>query len=289
MARYFDVTAVTTSVELDKKRKGQAAFTVTNATTASLRGDAVVVPEAGAEAAKYEIDEPSRHFAPGATDQVIVEVTAPAGMPAGTYGFRLRMLLGGGVPEEQFDDSPTVKYLVEKGDELPPKKPFPWWIVIVAALIALVVIGVTIYVLVPKPPVPTPIPTPTAPPPTEPAPIVSGQSVIVQPDNLVDLDTGTVGGPEPDLVFRIFATFTAEMDPVGSATLANAGGTAPGRKACSTIATSAGPVDLLRVSPGTYFCVRTNESNVSQVRLVNVVDPLARRLLIEVTTWPPGP
>jgi hypothetical protein len=148
MARYFDITAVTNSIELDKTRMGQAAFTVTNATGASIRGDAVVVPGPGAETAKYEVDEPSRHFGPGSTDQLTVKVTAPAEMAAGTYGFNLRMLLGGGVPEEQFDDGPTVKYTVAKVEEPvpipqpPPKKPFPWWIVaVIGAVIAIVVIG----------------------------------------------------------------------------------------------------------------------------------------------------
>jgi hypothetical protein len=153
MARYFDITAVTTSIELDASRTGQAAFTVTNATSASIRGDAVVVPEPGAEAARYDIDEPSRHFGPGSTDQLTVKVTAPAEMPAGTYGFHLRMVLGGGVPEEQFDDGPTIKYTVAKIEEPPPpppppKKPFPWWIVaVIAAVIVVIVIGIIIFVV----------------------------------------------------------------------------------------------------------------------------------------------
>jgi hypothetical protein len=158
MARFFNVTAVTTSIELDATRTGQAAFTVTNATSASIRGDAVVMPEPGAETAKYDIDEPSRHFGPGATDQLTVKVTAPAEMAAGTYGFRLRMLLGGGVPEEQFDDGPTVKYTVSKIEEPPPppppppKKPFPWWIVaVIVAVIAIIVIGGIVAFVVTRP------------------------------------------------------------------------------------------------------------------------------------------
>ncbi len=159
MARFFDITAVTTSIELDKSRTGQAAFTVTNATPASIRGDAVVVSGPGAETAKYEVDEPSRHFGPGATDQLTVKVTAPTEMVPGTYGFQLRMLLGGGVPEEQFDDGPTVTYTVSKVEEPPPppppppKKPFPWWIVaVIVAVIAIVVIGGIIAFVVSRPP-----------------------------------------------------------------------------------------------------------------------------------------
>ena len=80
-------------------------------------------------------------------------------MVPGTYGFQLRMLLGGGVPEEQFDDGPTVKYTVSKVEEPPPppppppKKPFPWWIVaVIVAVIAIVVIGGIIAFVVSRPP-----------------------------------------------------------------------------------------------------------------------------------------
>jgi len=148
MARYFDITAVTTSIELAADRTGQAAFTVTNSSGASIGGDAVVVPQAGAEKAKYVIDRPSRHYDPGVTENVTVKVSAPATMPSGSYGIQLRVLLSGGVPEEQYDDGPVVTYKVEDakapgGDvKVPAKRTIPWIaIAIVGVVVALVVIG----------------------------------------------------------------------------------------------------------------------------------------------------
>jgi hypothetical protein len=77
-----------------------------------------------------------------------------------TYGFQLRVLLGGGVPEEQFDDGPVVKFDVTdipappvEIPKPPPKRGIPWWVFLVAGLIALVVIGgIVAFVLTrPKP------------------------------------------------------------------------------------------------------------------------------------------
>lgn len=166
MARFFDITAVTTSTALDADRVGTAAFTVTNATAASIRGEAVVVPQPGAEGARYDIDRPSRHFDPGATESVTVEITAPPEMPAGTYGFQLRMILGGGIPEEQYDDGPVVRFAVVEAPPPPPPPPepkpkpgIPWWVFALIAAVVLVVIGVVAYLLWPREPTPIgPIP-----------------------------------------------------------------------------------------------------------------------------------
>jgi hypothetical protein len=147
MAKFFDVTPVTTSISLDEaKRTGQGAFTVTNATGASIRGDAVVVPQPGSEQAKYEVERPSRRFDAGASDQFTVTVTVPDEVKAGTYGFQLRMLLGGGVPEEQYDDSTIVHYDVTDKPPPPPpppppKKGIPWWVFLIIGIVVLAVIG----------------------------------------------------------------------------------------------------------------------------------------------------
>jgi hypothetical protein len=158
MARYFDITALTTLISLDDQRKGQASFTVTNATTASIRGDAVVMPKSGAKPEWFTIDHPSRHYDPGASEQLTVSIDAGMDATPATYGFQLRVLLGGGVPEEQYDDGPLVKFDVEEVPTQPPvqqpvKKPFPWWIVAVIGVIAVLVIlaGVWFFFLREKP------------------------------------------------------------------------------------------------------------------------------------------
>src|SRR3954452_18568779 len=148
MARYFDITALTTLISLDAERKGQASFTVTNATNASIRGDAVVIPKSGAKQEWFTIDHASRHYDPGASEQLTVSIDAGMDAAPATYGFQLRVLLGGGVPEEQFDDGPLVKFDVTEIPAQPPPPPpppakrgIPWWVFLIAGLIVLVVIG----------------------------------------------------------------------------------------------------------------------------------------------------
>src|SRR6187399_3185601 len=114
MARYFDITSLTNSIELDAQREGQAAFTVTNATPASIGGDALIVPRPGSEGIKFDIDRPTRHYPAGATESIAVSVSAPREVPAGSHGFQLRMVLSGGIPEEQFDDGPVVTFEVKE-------------------------------------------------------------------------------------------------------------------------------------------------------------------------------
>src|SRR3954453_429337 len=140
MARYFDITALTTLISLDAERKGQASFTVTNATTASIRGDAVVIPKSGAKPEWFTIDHASRHYDPSASEQLSVSIDAGMDAPPATYGFQVRVLLGGGVPEEQFDDGPPVKFDVEEIPTeppvvVPPKRGIPWWVFLVLGLI----------------------------------------------------------------------------------------------------------------------------------------------------------
>ena len=160
MARYFDITALTTLISLDAERKGVASLTVTNATNASIRGDAIVIPKSGAKQEWFTIERASRHYDPGASEQLSVAIDAGMDAAPATYGFQVRVLLGGGVPEEQFDDGPLVKFDVEEIPDKPqpptptPKKPFPWWIVaIIVGAIAALLIGVAIwFFVIRKPP-----------------------------------------------------------------------------------------------------------------------------------------
>lgn len=159
MARFFEIKALTTAISLDADRKGQASFTVTNATNASIRGDVIVVPQAGAQALKFGVENPSRHYEPGATEEIAVTVEVPPEVPAGTYGFVLRVLLGGGVPEEEYDDGPVVTCEIQDTPPPvvvppPPPKPVPWWVFAVAGVAALLVIGAIVFLLLRRPPTP---------------------------------------------------------------------------------------------------------------------------------------
>jgi hypothetical protein len=152
MASRFDVTTPTTILPLDAARAGLASFTVTSTDPGTIGGEAIVVAGPGASADWFSVKDPSRTFPPGQTEQVSVAVAVPPDAPPGTYSFRLRVLLAGGVPEEDFDDGPSVSFEVVAPpavdpQEPPPKKPFPWWIVVVAGAIAVGVLGVAAFVL----------------------------------------------------------------------------------------------------------------------------------------------
>lgn len=154
MATYFDITAVATSLTLDEERKGRGSFTVTNTVDASIGGDAVIVPEPGTDASWFNVDGPSRTYNVDEAEQIAVDITVPADAVPGRYGFRLRVLLGGGVPEEQFDDGPVVSFeVVPEPEPLQvepsPGKPFPWWLVAVIGGIAalVIIVGALVFVL----------------------------------------------------------------------------------------------------------------------------------------------
>jgi hypothetical protein len=162
MARFFDVTTPVTTLELDSQRTGEVAFTVSNATTGALRGESVVVPSGGAQPSWFTVRDPVRAYPVGDAEQITVSVTVPLDAPGGPASFRLRTLLGGGVPEEDYDDSPQVRFEVPPAPAVPPpKKPFPWWILLVAgAILALLVLGGVGFVLTRPGASPTPPPSP---------------------------------------------------------------------------------------------------------------------------------
>lgn len=153
MAIYFDITAIATSLSLDAQGRAGGSFTVTNAGEAPIGGEVVVLPEPGAEIGWFSVGDPARSFPPQHTEQVGVDIAVPLGVAPGRYGFRLRVLLAGGVPEEQYDDGPVVSFDVPAAEEPiavvePPQRPFPWWMVaIIGGVAAIIVIAAVLFVV----------------------------------------------------------------------------------------------------------------------------------------------
>lgn len=143
MTTWFSITAAATQLTLDADRSATTAFTVANAGTTAVRGDARIVSIPAEASGWFTVDTPSRPFAVDQTEQLLVTVRVPPGVAAGPVRFRLRMLLGGGVPEEQFDDGPDVLFEVPAIPAPPPPPPArrPWWIVVVAAAVALFILA----------------------------------------------------------------------------------------------------------------------------------------------------
>jgi heat shock protein HslJ len=172
----FAITTTANAVSLDAQRRSEASFTVSNTSGSPIRGRAQLTPDPPASAAWLTLmGESEQDFPTGGTEQYTVRIVVPADTPAGTYSFRLNMV-GVENPDELFTQGPTVTFQVPEQE---PKKPFPFWIVIVAigALALCCALGVGGYFvaqnLQPTPTLtstPTPTNTPTPPPTKTPIP-----------------------------------------------------------------------------------------------------------------------
>lgn len=173
MATWFGITTPVTEETLPADtRAGQQLYTVTNESGAVIRGDAMVVPEGDAKAEWFSVVNASRAYSVDGTEQVTLGIKVPDDVGAGTYSYRFRVVVGGGVPEEQFNDGPPSRITVPPTKIVPPPKPFPWWIVavIAAIVLALVVGGLAVKACGGTPP-PTPSPVPSASPTPIPTPV----------------------------------------------------------------------------------------------------------------------
>jgi hypothetical protein len=152
MATWFGITTTITEQTLPvESRSGQQLYTVTNESGALIRGDGLIVPVAETKVEWFSIVQPSRVYSPDGSEQIPVTIKVPETVAPGVYGYRLRMVVGGGIPEEQFNDGPESRITVQPiplppppPPPPPPPKPFPWWIV-VAVIVAIVVIGGIIF------------------------------------------------------------------------------------------------------------------------------------------------
>lgn len=146
MACPFDITVATNSVRLNAKRQGEAAFTAYNRSGRPVRGRAQIAPQNPAAAPWLElVGDVERSFAIAGTEQYTVQLAVLDKAPPGNYSFRLDMV-GVENPDEDYCSGPSVTFEVPQPV---PIKPFPWWIVI-AAVVALLVIGGAAYFLWPR-------------------------------------------------------------------------------------------------------------------------------------------
>jgi hypothetical protein len=143
MPRAFDITAVTDSIRLGPTGQGEVAFTVSNALRAPVRARASVVPGPGAKAEWFTIQgDAERDFAPDSTQQLTVQVRVPPGTPSGRLTFHV-LVVDVVNPDERYADGPSTAFEVLAAP--PPKKPFPWiWVALAAGVVLLIgtVIGI---------------------------------------------------------------------------------------------------------------------------------------------------
>jgi hypothetical protein len=141
MPRAFDITAATESVNLSASGQGELAFTVSNALRRPVRARATVMTSGEARSEWATISEGAeRDFAQDGTQQFTVKLQVPPGTKPGRYTFHL-LVTDVANPDEQYADGPTVAFTVPEA-AAPVKKPFPWWIVALAAGVLLIGGGV---------------------------------------------------------------------------------------------------------------------------------------------------
>ncbi len=138
MPKIFAITSVQTRLSLDADGRGTATFTITNTSNRSLRARAIPVALQAAQRAWLSIEgEPERNFEAEGTQQFTVRIAVPPGTTPADFSMRLDCAATDN-PDEYFAESPVVAF------EIPtpkPVKPFPWWLVIAAAVLLLVIGG----------------------------------------------------------------------------------------------------------------------------------------------------
>jgi hypothetical protein len=145
MPRAFDVTATTSSVSLDAAGQGEVSFTVSNKLGVGVSVRATVVPDGNTRTEWMKFpDGMERTLSPDGTAVIPVRISAPAGTPPGSYGFALDVASISN-PDEHYDRGPAVAFTVREA-AVPVKKPFPWWLVALAAGVLLIV-GVVVAIL----------------------------------------------------------------------------------------------------------------------------------------------
>ena len=149
----FSITAAKQTVKLDAKRTGETSFTVTNTSAKPIRGQLKLRPVeapsiAGGQPGWFTlVGDAERSFAPQATTQVSAKITVPAGVQPGKYGVRLDAVSSVN-PDDDLTEGPPVVIEVPAAEQVPKKK-FPWWIP-VAAAVAVLLIGLVVWLALPS-------------------------------------------------------------------------------------------------------------------------------------------
>lgn len=130
-------------------RAGTATFSVTNKTSQPLACHLDVQPQGDAKAEWFEImGEAQRNFAVSETQKIAVNIQVPQTATPGDYRFRFRAV-NVNDPDNDYTESPVATFAVVAASDR-GKKPFPWWIVIVGAVVLLLIVGgVVAWLLIP--------------------------------------------------------------------------------------------------------------------------------------------
>jgi len=158
----FEIPDGPTTVTLKTEagfHKGNAVFGVTNKTGEGLTARFSVQIQGGGKAEWYSIQgEPERPVAAGETQTVTVVAKIPAATPPGQHRIKLRAT-NVNDPDNDSTDSAVATVTIPAVAKPPAKKkPFPWWIIAVAAGVLVLVIGVIVAVVLMSGPKGTAVP-----------------------------------------------------------------------------------------------------------------------------------
>jgi hypothetical protein len=143
MPRSFAITTSEPSLQLSPAGRGELTFTVSNTLGQPVRVRTVIEPEGQAPRDWFTLmGDTERDLAPDGTQSYSVKLAVPPGTPEGQHAFHL-LVANVANPDEQFAIGPSVAFQVQRPAPM-AKKPFPWWIVAVAAGVLLISAGAII-------------------------------------------------------------------------------------------------------------------------------------------------
>ncbi|WP_250454439.1 PASTA domain-containing protein [Caballeronia sp. ATUFL_M2_KS44] len=151
MAQSFSITAANTECTLGAGRQAEAAFTLTNNTSRTLRGLLKVRPLGqtkggwfGFAGERERSPQMEREFASG-THQVKLNVNVPTDTPAGQYKFRIDAIYAD-QPDDDYTEGQVVSIDIPAATAPPPPPRMP--LMLIAAAVAVIVVGIGGWLLI---------------------------------------------------------------------------------------------------------------------------------------------
>lgn len=139
MPRAFDITPSTTTAKVEQGGSAEFSFTVSNKLGKAVRARFTPEPDPKMKdrASWLKVTESELDLAHDATLTCTVRVAVPPDAALGAFSFHLAVSSTSN-PDEDYAHGPPVSVDVTKKDD---DKPFPWWIVAVAAGLVVLVAG----------------------------------------------------------------------------------------------------------------------------------------------------
>jgi len=288
----WTISASAERIELNPQGRAETTFTVTNNGPIDQRLVVDTVRSDNAAQARIEVVEPQRLVTHGGTAQFLARVTVPAGTPAAMCWLAGRVYSADAAPEESSVLSDRVAFEIKP--TAPPRKPNIWLWLIPAIVLALILIGVVLFLLLRDEPDSAQGPS-----------VHKAGTLVVDDDRPFDLDelqkvdfdpsSGLTEGAEVMLsgaaedADRFFGrSDLATCQATGRcATLALIGPTSDPMATCQGALQRAPITEVpwLSFDTGDIFCVRTDQGRLSVAEVTDKVSSDESTVTLNVTTY----